>query len=254
MEFKKINRHLIVPFLFLSVPIVTIASTHNFQIEIMGGFNHSYSPESKLYIKSDTPGVPTEVDTLHDTSSGNDFIGGAGLSYILPLADDKDDFMRDLLIGLDLYFFNTTRSGEVYLFEDPNANNLDYDLKLKTSRLMLNGELDFFSPWKRLAPYLQGSIGVARVEASYHDYPIGETIGGGIRLSEKTNYNFAYSLGAGVKYNFIEDFQLSISYLYTDLGDVETSTKSGDQVILTQPTTDRLRTSSGLVGLSYLFG
>ncbi|MBX3708649.1 MAG: porin family protein [Gammaproteobacteria bacterium] len=241
---------------FFFMPQLTAASTANYQIRLYGGFSHAYTSTNKLVI--DSP-IEDETDFLHNTNSGNDGTAGIGFSYnflpTLALADDSDDcFLQDTSVGMDLFFLNTTNSGIVYQFENPNFDNYHYDLKLKTLRIMLNGELGFQSPLQDIIPYLQASVGIARIRTSYDETPRTEEgiSDGNIQLSSKTNYSFAYSLGTGVKIMLASNVQLSISYLYTNFGSTETATRSNN-VVLTKPINVTLRTHTGLVGLIYSF-
>ncbi|MFA6037205.1 MAG: outer membrane beta-barrel protein [Legionellales bacterium] len=252
MEFRKKTIWIVGIFVAFLFPLHAFAEEgddyYPFEIEIMGGINHTNSAGGSISFEAG------EYDTLHETSDNNDGIWGFGVGYGLPFFDEEDDdgIFRDLLIGLDLLFFNVDREGEVYQGGQPELNNYNYLLELRTSRLMFNTELDFFPEWEWVFPYIQASAGIARVDATYSDTPVPGIGGGAISLPQHTNYNFAYSFGAGLKFLIMEELQLSVSYLYSDLGDVKTSSDS-ENADLTNPITGELRTSSGLVGLSYLF-
>lgn len=234
--------------LFL-VPLSATAQSH--QLKLIMGLNHAYHDTSHLQI-----GEPVlETDSLHETDSGIDFIGGLGYAYdILPwFVNDAN--LAKVWVGLDLILFNTTQSGEVYVDGNPDFSNYFYDLSEDTLRLMVNSEVDFKTPIKTLTPFVQASVGAARIVAHYQDETnpsVPFIREGGIDLEDKTNYNLAYSLGTGLKFLPMPEIQMSISYLYTDLGFVKTSTKDRD-LTLSEPLEDHLKTSSLLFNIIYLF-
>jgi opacity protein-like surface antigen len=222
------------------------------QIELILGINHSSHTNNHFHGGADN----TEIDAFHDTDTGNDFVGGVGYAYnILPWFKGQDHaVVQRVWVGLDLLFMNTTESGDMYLGQDPAFDFYDFELKEKTSRLMANAEVDFNFPWKNFFPFVQASIGAARVAVSFEDQP---KPGVGFSaekasLSEEINYNLVYSLGAGFKFLVVPEFQMGMSYLYTDFGVVETQTESST-LVLYEPITDHLYTNSVLFNFSYLF-
>lgn len=223
--------------------------------ELMLGYNHSFHNTNKLHIGDNN----TEIDSLDETDSGNDFIGGIGYAYnILPwfVAYHNKDLTHSALqrvwVGLDLIFMNTTQTGDEVTGDD--LSFFTYEFTEDTTRLMFNSEVDFNSPWKNVFPFVQASVGVARIVASFSDEPnpAPGLSGGGISLPDEVNYNLAYSLGAGIKFLVMHNFQFGVSYLFTDFGIVETEMDSSS-VTLSEPLRDHLYTSSALFNLNYLF-
>lgn len=254
MNFHTVRTRLLIPILtcplYLLAQTAVYASNHNFVFTLYGGYNHSETSVSDLVI------TPLETDSLNNTNGGNDFIGGAGVAYQQMLTDDDESgtILLDASLGLNFFMFNTSSSDVVYQFKDPQFDNFDYDLKLMTSRLMLTGQLDFQPIFADVIPFVEVGAGVARVKVKYNESPRTEENieDGDIDLTDKTNYQFAYSLGAGIKTNISSQVQVSLSYLYTDFGTVKTS-QSAPQVTLDSPISIQLRTHTALLGLSYLF-
>ncbi|VVC74951.1 hypothetical protein AQUSIP_02250 [Aquicella siphonis] len=254
MNFQAARKYLSLPIMnsifYLLLPGSAFAANCNFQFTLYGGYNHSETSVSDLVIS------PLETDSLHNSNGGNDFLGGAGVAYQQMLTDDEDNgtIFRDVSLGLNFFMFNNSSSDEVYQFKDPQFDNFNYQLKLETSRLMLDGQLDFQPLWQDVIPFVEASVGVARVVAKYNESPEPDEgiQDGDIDLTDRTNYQFAYSLGAGFKTNLSPQVQLSLSYLFTDFGTVKTSTHA-PQLTLDSPISIQLRTHTALLGLSYLF-
>ena len=235
------------------------APEHLYQIEAMLGINHAWGTPSALELGF---GGDEEIDTLHRDGFKNKAAVGGGLGYnVLPYLianygtpDNQFSYLRDVIVGLDVIFFDTTQTGDVYLFQDPMLSEYTYRLKYKTARLMVNTEIGVATPWERLYPYFQASFGDARVSAGYHDY-IKPQFGEGleIRVEPQTTYRFTYSVGAGMKFLITPDLQLSLSYLYTDFGTVSTINSFIDESVNVNPVRMRLRTSTGMLGLACLF-
>lgn len=236
--------------LFIAGAVIAAQAQRPYQFELFGGYNRSHGNISDLTISSSD----AESDTLRSNGSDNSFIGGGGIAYdFLAHIPQKPAYpFQEALLGLDLAFFDTKNKGDVYWYGNPDEAYSTYDLKVKTARLMLNGELSIRTPWKRFFPFIQASAGIARLSTEYNDKSVEGITGGNINLSSQVNYNFAYSFGGGVKYKITPAWQIAISYLYTDLGTAETSTDS-DNIQLEEPIRYDLQTSSILFGLSYLF-
>ncbi len=248
MEFQNLIRPVATATLLTALSATAQTNNKPNQLKLMLGINHAYHDNSDLYLGAHI----LEVDSLHENDAANDFIGGVGYSYdILPWFVN-DAKLAHVWVGLDLLFFNTTQTGDVYVDQNPAFNDYNYEFSEDTMRLMVNTEVDFKTPSEKIFPFLQASVGAARIVAGYEDEPVPEIQGGGIYLDDHTNYNLVYSLGAGVKFLPNPDIQVSLSYLFTDFGFVKTSTET-ENFILAEPLEDHLMTSSLFFNLSYLF-
>lgn len=258
MDFCQSARRVLFILLFsLVLPSSVFAAYNNNEFGLMLGYNYSFHNTSHLHIGTGN----TEVDTLHETGGNQDIIWG--LSYarnILPwfvAYHDKDlshSFLQRVWVGVDLLFMDTTQKGNEYESHDPDLDFFDYELEEKTIRLMFNTEIDFNSYWDNVFPFLQASVGAARVAVGFEDEvkPGMGFTGGNIKLSQKFNYNLVYSLGGGFKFLPKPDLQIGVSYLYTDFGVVKSKTESSS-VVLFQPIRDHLYTSSVLLNITHLF-
>lgn len=258
MDFCQSARNFLAFGLALSLSQSAFAQdTRQSQFGLTLGFNHAYHNTNHLHVGADN----SEVTTLHETGSGNDFIGGFSYAYnILPWfvyahnRDMKQSILQRVWFGADLLFLNTTNRGVEFMSRNKYLKYYNYELQEKTIRLMFNSEIDFKSRWENVFTFIQMSAGAGRVAVKFDDY-IRQGVGfrgGEIRLSSQVNYTLVYSLGAGLKFLVKPDLELDLSYLFTDFGEVETKTKS-NSVVLGEPIQDRLLTSSILLNINYLF-
>jgi opacity protein-like surface antigen len=221
------------------------------ELELMLGYNYSSHSNNKIHLGVNN----TEIDSLHQKGSGSDIIGGLAYAYnVFPQPEHAHSFVQRVWVGLDLIFMNNTETGDVYLSQNPSNAFYDFELEEKTTRLMVNTEVDFGTRWAKVLPFVQASVGAARILAQYKETiePGLPFTGGAFRLSNEVNYNLAYSLGAGVKFLVKPNLQAGFSYLFTDFGIIKTEDES-NSVVLSEPIKDHLVTSSAFFNLSYLF-
>lgn len=215
------------------------------QFEGIVGVSFATSNLSHLHLGS---GITAEVDTLESTGTADNVLWGAAYAYdiLQPLRGKPmaDDILARVLVGVNVYGYNTTDSGNVFQYGNPAMENYTYKFRLETLRGNLSLGLDFFSPVPRIYPFFQISGGVARVVTHYTDTPNDPAMGGGVTIPNYTNTTGTFSAGAGLKYLMMDSLQLSVSYLYTYFGTV----KSADEAL-----TDVFYTNSGVVGLAWIF-
>jgi opacity protein-like surface antigen len=219
-------------------------------IHLYGGLAKAISAPKSLFFDTIYP----ERDTLvKNSNSGQGFTGGFGLSYDILNAADYNSIINQVSLGLDFYFFNTNIKGDVLQFGDPELNNLTYEYGLNTIRFMFDGQLDFH-PIHQVVPFILAGIGPSSIKAKYYDVPrpSEQHDDGGVTLPTSTRCSLAYSVGAGFKVPLSKKIQISLSYLYTDIGTGQT----GSIPVLyhlgrIEPISIKLRTQSGLIGLTY---
>ena len=223
------------------------------QMAVYGGISNPIGTPGLLHINTSPP----EVDSLRNQSQVYNFTGGFGIAYgFLTGTGQGHNPVNDFSVGVDFFSLITTLKGNVYQFGSPALSNFNYQIRLKSTRLMLDGQLNFHPITHWIIPFLTAGIGVSRISASYHDTPVASSglSGGGISLPSNINWNMAFALGAGVKVPVSQKVQLSLSYLYTDLGPIQTGTgaaPAGGGTV--QPVKMRFRDQSALVGMSYSF-
>lgn len=156
---------------------------------------------------------------------------------------------------MNLYQLSTNSiHGNVLRYGSSAYNELNYDMPVHSTRLMLDAALTV-AKWKSLSIYAKGGIGEARTRVSYSDQDNGTNTdcpNASTSLGSNTSSNFAWEAGVGVNYAINDRFGLSLEYLYADLGTVKTSA-SGSTGAITIPTISApsfdLKAQTALLGL-----
>lgn len=189
--------------------------------------------------------------TGHNDSTA--FTPGVGLAYSFrpPIPHDSNDFFffDTISLGLDAYQFKTSRSGLVIVNGDPNFANYDYSMDIHSARLMLDGQINSNPFWYGLVVFAEAGAGIAWNRLDYNDVPVPGIGGLGLSLPNKTQEQFAYDLGGGLKLPVAEHLQISARYLYSNLGNMKTSTHGNFNI--DEPIKVKLRGQSVLLGLTY---
>lgn len=212
------------------------------------GTNHKivFSPGSFRTDSFTTDNEPIEV------------AAAAGISYDFHIGKEwEKHFLRDITLGLNGYYNQSIVNGAVYEYSLPSMPNSNYDLRLKTGRLMIDTELDFSSPWGTIIPFVELGIGVASHTLYFKNSPVPNigVSGGGYALQDHTQFNFAYEAGVGLKIPLRNQFMLSARYLYANVGQAKTSTSDPSSgMSLAKPVVFDVSSQSILFGFSYLIG
>jgi hypothetical protein len=217
--------------------VAPVKSANHF--EVIGGLGIA-----KLNAGNGELGVTSsETDRLVQTNSGswNTFGAqlGAGYVYYMRNAQQYSEnvqYFPSIEPELNLYYLNSNSiDGNVWRFNNSNFNQLTYDIPLRSTRLMLDAALTVAS-YKQFSVYAIGGIGNAWNRTSYSDVDGANTPCPDQRLSlgSHTNSNFAWEAGAGLAFAFNNRINLSLEYLYTNLGRIQTS-GSGNIGLITAP-------------------
>ena len=89
-------------------------------------------------------------------------------------------FLQDITLGVNGYYNQSVMNGGVREYGLSNMANSNYDLRLKTGRLMIDTELDFSCPWGVIIPFVELGIGVASNTLYFKNSPTGKS--GGTKL------------------------------------------------------------------------
>ena len=227
------------------------------QVNLFGGGANLHTEVGDEVFPPVFPVVPPQTNTLHGSSDHFEFTGGGGVAYdfAMPAAASGNDHyvLRDISLGVNAYYVGGhDPSGQVYRFGLPQFNFDNYDIDLNSTRIMFDTEWDFHPVGQRVVPFLIGGIGDAINNMGYSESPISDTNdpGGQVSLDHHVTHNFAYEVGLGIKVLLTQNSQLSLRYLYSDLGSAE-----ADSSVLAKPlTVSNLHTSSALLGYTYEFG
>lgn len=251
MKSKGIKFFIGISSLFVSLIQLASASSPGLQANVFGGISRTQMTSSLIHIS------PQETD-LMEKDNATDTTFGAGIAYVLPLErilnNHPNSIIKNLLFGVDYFYYNTQLGGGVQLYESAKFTNYDYTLNLRTNRLMLNIQWLFLPQWQNISPYVGAGIGGTRIRTRYYEQPkVFEMIyNGELNLTSRTNTNFVYSLTVGVRKPLTSQIELFLSYLYTDFGSAYTSCQSTLNVI-ESPIKIKVATQTGLLGISYAF-
>jgi len=182
----------------------------------------------------------------------SDFTWGIGTAYrfLTPNHQNILRFTHDISLGLDVFYFQANQSGSVLDYGE--FSDFNYRSKVQSLRFMGNVEWTFLPVFsKAIYPFLEGGAGLASNTNYYSDAPNAtSSFGVGNTFSRHNIDQFAYDLGAGIKWTPTENIEVSLRYLYSSLGWV----RSGNSASLPVSSgySYRLNTQSLLLGLSYL--
>ncbi|WP_147277449.1 outer membrane protein [Aquicella lusitana] len=200
------------------------------------------------------------TDSFNVSGHPIDFAPAIGISYDV----DIDSAYRDIRylfhsvsLGINAYYNQTSRDGIVLQYGLPDFANSTYNMKVSSSRLMLDTELDFRPLWEGIMLFIEVGAGAARNTLSFENNPLPNVgaDGGFYSLSKNPQIQFAYEAGAGIKVPICHNLVLSARYLYANSGNAESSKYDySTGVTLGKPIKVKIESQSVLVGLSYLFG
>ncbi|WGL98408.1 porin family protein [Arsenophonus sp. aPb] len=132
---------------------------------------------------------------------------------------------------------------------------LDIEMKdkIQINTLMVNAIYDLENS-SQFTPYVLAGVGVAQnnrtanISADYQNNNV-ELLSG-----KKVNYNFAWSIGAGVKYDINSNLALDLSYRYINAGKTKTNgvTNLGP-INIKGNLESRLHSHDIMLGMTYLF-
>lgn len=218
---------------------------------------------AKLHAGNSTVNVTSaEQDTLRQTNanSWSTFAGQLGAGYIHyfpnPPQTGQVAWFTAFEPQLNLYsLVSNSINGQVWRFNSPAFNQLNFDMPFRSLRVMLDGALTV-AEWERLSVYAKAGIGFAWNRLSYSDRDNGsggnDCTNQGLNLNAHTNRNFVWEAGPGVLFAMNARTSVSFEYLYTDLGRVQTAA-SGNTGSIPTPAVSaakfRLKSQTALLGL-----
>ncbi|PJD95102.1 MAG: hypothetical protein CK426_07275 [Legionella sp.] len=200
-----------------------------------------------------------ETDTLNPTNtlatSGTWGLAAALRTNTLPEGLKK--CIEEVSFGPEFFYVNGNSTGDVWQYQLPEMNNLTYKISTSSYRLLATNEITFKPLAPKTFPFFAWGIGFAANESSYQEYPRATYDSPGLSLAAKTQYQFAYTFGGGLKID-VSDIAhtnhpvlLSFRYLYAHLGSADVSNQSS--TVVTTPIEVNLYTQTWVAGLTYLF-
>ncbi len=163
----------------------------------------------------------TQSETLIQNNSGDwdSWTGRVGVGYVYGLTDESMQWFPTLSPQVNLIYLNGDISGKVYRFNEPNTNPADYDMNLKSTRLMFDLALTAVRI-EALSIYAIGGAGVAWNKVHFDSRRNDDFHLTNKDLETEHSAGFAYEFGGGLTYSVGHRLAISAEYLYTGLTDV----------------------------------
>jgi opacity protein-like surface antigen len=220
---------------------------NNWYVRVDIGGSFANDQDGNLTVNGDYPSPDPNnpvfefaYHTEYDTELEDALVGQLGIGYNI-----SEWFRSDLIIATDS---ERDLTGTCTGFGGTHDNNVgadgpckadtsdeviqsigDLNSSLMTSRLMLNGYVEFAPLWSEedelsfFRPYVGFGLGVARNELDeatmykdYRDEGWNKSV-----IDGDTNYDFAWQAIAGIGFAFTETLILDIAYTYLDAGTAE---------------------------------
>lgn len=225
-----------------------------FEILVMGGWSFADMTDATMTINE------VEVDKLEQTNEGdwNAWTAQLGLGYVYFLTDDfdTDDLQWFPVINpqLNLYYFNTNDiEGDVLRFEDPNANQMDYDMHFNSTRLMFDVALTV-AQLQEFSIYAIAGAGVSWNNVDDFSATEKDGVDCGIQpidLDSNSSTSFAYEFGGGLSYAINTDLSVSVEYLYAGINDIDLGNDEDVENLNVAGSDFDINTQSVLLGLRF---
>lgn len=182
----------------------------------------------------------TVLETKTPNKNKGVFGGGIAAGY-----DFYNQFEVPARLELDIVFRGKGASdGRVAYDIDGEQGISNINNKVRMNTYMLNGYYDFHNQ-SSFTPYVSASLGIANLKLENKTYEGDDSDS----ISHSVN-NFAWGLGAGVKYDINTNLAVDLSYKYINAGKVDASrTDEGFTY------TSKLKSYSNdiMLGLTYQF-
>jgi opacity protein-like surface antigen len=210
-------------FLSLLFPSLVQADSSDFKkgyFELKGavGYTRLFAEDADMQITS----VETDEITFDDQNAVS---ASLGVAYAIPFNTKKAFTWWPFIKGsVDVtHQFKETFSGDVSV---PDSDAVWHNrTEINNTTLMFNLNLGVLR-YKEFSTFILGGIGPAWTEVTYKDSPKTGSPPG-MSLDSHSNTTFAAQGGAGVGYLITPQLNLTLTWLYTHLGDVETA-EDGD--------------------------
>lgn len=202
--------------------------------------------------------LPYEIGPYADTFTGQS--GGWGFDWGLEgkyrFVFNKTSFQNYLFesaaLGLQvLQTTNLDQTGKVLQFGMPVFENYQYTLNIKSTRIMADLDMVFHPIGHHVFPFVEAGIGLASTSLTYTSKPIAPITGPNFTIPEESSLSFAYQFGLGLKYMINPHVNLSLRYLYTDMGTADTA-KNANTATLAKPIIANMNAQSILFGFTYV--
>ncbi|KTC77987.1 outer membrane protein [Legionella brunensis] len=225
----------------------TTAYSHALQTSLYGGISRTHIDPGPLHISE------SETDILHSDNDSEGTIGiGLGWQFNLLNQNNTHGLLGGFIAGLNYFHFSAEPGGEVWLYGMPQFVNYDYQFSLDTDRLLVNGQMELFPALQVIQPYVEAGVGYAHIRSQYCELP---TLGSGatdgnLIFPRRSDNQWVYTLGAGVKTQLSPQWTLSLAYNFTDFGTIHAGPYDSD-VVIQQPLDIAMKLHTALLGITY---
>lgn len=185
---------------------------------------------------------------LDDITSGA-FGGGIALGY-----NFKPMFQLPVRVELDFTArSNLKKNGSNGAEIAGQPLDIEMKDKIQINTLMVNAMYDFENS-SQFTPYVLAGMGVAQNNRTTDISADYQNKNAKLLSGKKVNYNFAWSIGAGVKYDINSNLALDLSYRYINAGKAKTNGETNFGPINIKGNLEsRLHSHDIMLGMTYLF-
>jgi opacity protein-like surface antigen len=220
----------------------------NIEFSVAGGPSWNHIHDTSLLISS----YETDNVLVSHVSTTGVWKIGAGYHLLSP-ALEKNTFLNDLLVELNLYRSSFRVTGSVWQYQLAQFNNFSFSAPITSTRLMLDVKPSLVT-WHCLSLYPILGAGIGWNSMTYHETVTGDGVDplSNLWLRNRTTNHVAYDLGVGTRFALNSHLGASLEYLYTEVGSNVTSyaTSQTPAAIVSAP---RFKVSSQalLLGLNW---
>ncbi|MGZ0750313.1 outer membrane protein [Kluyvera sichuanensis] len=165
------------------------------------------------------------------------FGGGVAVGY-----DFYDQFQAPVRVEVAAKFRGDAKNSQSF---DVGSSSLELKNKVRMDTYMVNGYYDFRNA-SGFTPYVTTGIGLAHLKST-------QSFADTIEVSGDAN-NFAWGVGAGVKYDITSNFSIDASYRYIDGGKVTgNKTVPDGSGTISVKTSSKVASNDLMLGVAYKF-
>ena len=209
----------------------TASDLQGFEISLGAGPTWSNGDSSQM------PITTQETDTAEVSHINRSTTYQLGVGYHL-FADTlrQRTFLNDLLIQLNLSRNNATITGDDLEFGSSNWSAFSFSSPIRSTTLMLEVKPSLFTIY-HISPYPLFGAGLSWNRASFSEQAFAaDDVDGEVFLPTRTQKNFAYDFGFGVRDALTKNLNISLEYRTTHLGKMTPSgVATGTQTVLAAP-------------------
>jgi opacity protein-like surface antigen len=218
----------------------------NLEISAAGGAGWYDASNGNTIISS----FETDSAHVHHISTNGAWKLGIGY-YLFEDKLQQQRYLNHLLFEMNVATTSTTLTGDVWQYGIPTLNNYTFRAPVKTTRLMFDLKPTLFT-WQKISPYAILGLGAAWNTVSYKETAIDADIdpASAMSLSNHTNAQLAWEVGAGLKVALSEKLSATAEYIYTSLGNGSPSGRPANGVNLSEAPYFSFQTQSLFLGLS----